>query len=476
MLGSLSFDVDEAPSGEEGIEMVRQATEGGAGYDIIFVDWQMPGLDGIETGKRILASFQVDAAPHLVMVTAYGREDVLKQAEQSGFENVLIKPVTSSILFDTAIAALGVDIEAAETGPAVSSFDISRIRGARVLLVEDNEVNQEVAIGLLDDAELFVDLAENGADAVRMVGENDYDVVLMDMQMPVMDGIEATEAIRTDVPFQDLPIIAMTANAMAADRERCLKAGMNDHIGKPIDPDQLLGTLLHWIKRPGSDGAIPQKKAQASAPARPADTADASLDIVGIDVASALKRVGGNRKRYQTLLRQFAQQQANAVEAIRKALSTGDAATAERAAHSLKGVAGTLGAMAVSEAAAKAEAAIRDSQGIDPALASLSDDLAKAVEAIRAAFPEGLSGIKNGGDSVDPAAVVEPLKRLKQLLENDNGEVADFIIEARPDLSRVLTGPEIENLSELVGDYNFEAALKCLSGIASRLSLDLEGK
>ena len=476
MLGSLSFDVDEAPSGEEGIEMVRQATEGGAGYDIIFVDWQMPGLDGIETGKGILASSENDTAPYLVMVTAYGREDVLKQAEQSGFENVLIKPVTSSILFDTAIAALGADVDAAETAPAASSFDISRIRGARVLLVEDNEINQEVAIGQLEDAELFVDLAENGADAVRMVGENEYDVILMDMQMPVMDGIEATEAIRTDVRFQDLPIIAMTANAMAADRERCLKAGMNDHIGKPIDPEKLLGALLHWIKRPGSDRAMPQKKAQASAPGRPVDMVEASLDIVGIDVTSALKRIGGNRKRYETLLHRFVQRQANAVEAIRESLSSGDAATAERAAHSLKGAAGTLGAMAVSSAAAKVEAAIRDSQGIDPALASLSDDLVKAVEAIRAAFPEGLSGNKNGGDSVDPAAVVGPLKRLKQLLENDDGEATDFIIEARPNLSEVLTDMEIENLSELVGDYNFEAALKCLSGITSRLQLNLEAK
>ena len=168
----------------------------GEPYDIAFVDWQMPGLDGIETGKRILALPNLDPAPHLVMVTAYGREEVLKQAEESGFENVLIKPVTSSILFDTAIGALGADLEATETVEAGLSFDIERMRGARVLLVEDNEINQEVAIGQLEDAEVFVDLAENGAEAVRMVRENDYDVVLMDMQMPVMDGIEATRILR----------------------------------------------------------------------------------------------------------------------------------------------------------------------------------------------------------------------------------------------------------------------------------------
>jgi two-component system sensor histidine kinase/response regulator len=476
MLGNFAFVVDEAPSGEEGVEMVRKAANGGKCYDIVFVDWQMPGLDGVETGKRILASSDLDTPPHLVMVTAYGREDVLKQAEQSGFQNVLIKPVTSSILFDTAIAALGADIEVAEAVTAVSSFDISRIRGAHVLLVEDNEINQEVAIGQLEDAELFVDLAENGADAVRMVRENDYDVVLMDMQMPVMDGIEATQAIRSESRFQDLPIIAMTANAMAADRERCLKAGMNDHIAKPIDPDQLIGSLLRWIRRPDGDGVMPQNQAQASAPARAAGVAEAPLDITGIDVTSALKRTGGNRKRYETLLRRFAQQQATVVETIRQALSTGDVATAERAAHSLKGAAGTLGAMAVSGAAAKVEAAIRGGQGFDMALTSLSGNLARAVQAIRAALPEGGSVNGDGTASTDPAVVVEPLRRLKRLLESDDGEAAEFIIDARPDLSAALTGSEIETLSELIGDFNFEAALKCLFGIASRLQLNLEGK
>jgi HPt (histidine-containing phosphotransfer) domain-containing protein len=204
--------------------------------------------------------------------------------------------------------------------------------------------------------------------------------------------------------------------------------------------------------------------------------ADASLDIVGIDVTSALKRIGGNRKRYETLLHRFVQRQANAVEAIRESLSSGDAATAERAAHSLKGAAGTLGAMAVSSAAATAEAAIRTGRGIDPSLTLLSNSLTRAVQAIQAALPENGVADRDGTASIDPAAVMGPLKRLKQLLENDNGEVADFIIEARPDLSRVLTAPEIENLSELVGDYNFEAALKCLSGITSRLQLNLEAK
>jgi len=249
MLRNMTFVVDQAASGEEGIEMVRQAVKRSEPYEIVFVDWQMPRLDGIETSKRILALPDLSIPPHLVMVTAYGREDVMKQAEENGLENVLVKPVTSSTLFETILAVLRAHQEATGHDQIAPSFEIARTRGTRVLLVEDNEINQEVAIGLLEDAAIQVDLAENGEIAVRMAQENDYDVVLMDMQMPVMDGIEATRAIRSDPRFQSLPIIAMTANAMAADREKCLHAGMNDHIGKPIDPNQLFSVLLRWAER-----------------------------------------------------------------------------------------------------------------------------------------------------------------------------------------------------------------------------------
>jgi len=472
MLTDMTFIVDEASSGQEGIDMVSRAATLRVPYEIAFIDWQMPGLNGIETGKQILALPSLDLPTHLVMVTAYGREEVLKQAEDSGFENVLIKPVTFSILFDTAVVALGADRERTETLRAGPSFDIDRMRGARILLVEDNEINQEVAIGLLEDAEVFVDLAENGAVAVRMVRDNNYDIVLMDMQMPVMDGIEATRIIKADSRFHTLPIIAMTANAMASDRELCLEAGMNDHIGKPIDPDQLLVVLLRWIKRLEGDGPATTDRTSANAPGAVDEAA--ALEIAGIEVKSALKRTGGNRKRYETLLRRFAQQQAGTVEGIRKALSAGDVATAERAAHSLKGAAGTLGAAALAEAAAKAETAIRTGQEIGTALTSLSLALDSAVEGIRVALPEGVSTNGGGLGSADSATVVEPLTRLKQLLETDDGEAADFLVEILPSLSGVLRGTEIESLSELVGDFNFEAALKCLSAIADRLSLNLE--
>jgi PAS domain S-box-containing protein len=472
MLTNMTFIADEAASGEEAINMVRQAANQNQRYEIAFVDWQMPGMNGIETGKRIMQIPDLQLPPHLVMVTAYGREEVLKQAEESGFENVLIKPVTSSILFDTAVVALGADRERPEPVQAGPSFDIDRLRGARVLLVEDNEINQEVAIGQLEDAEAFVDIAENGEIALRMVKDNDYDVVLMDMQMPVMDGIEATRILRADPRHQTLPIIAMTANAMESDREVCLEAGMNDHIAKPIDPDQLFSVLLRWIRRTDGDGKI----ARPHTPARPAKTSEAELVIPGIDVRSGLKRTGGHRERYETLLRKFAEQQLGATEAMRAALSAGDAATAERTAHSLKGAAGTLGAVALSEAAANAETAIKTGHGVEAALKALLISLDPVIAGITKALPDESSGNGAGTPAGDPATVKEPLIRLKKLLENDDGEAADYIVNEKSRFKGVLTPAEIKMLSERIGNFDFDAALKCISGIASRLSLNLEGK
>jgi signal transduction histidine kinase/CheY-like chemotaxis protein len=475
MLTSMTFVVHEAPSGLEGIEMVRHAAEVGEPYEIAFVDWQMPGLDGIETGKRIHALPNIALRPQLVMVTAYGREEVLKQAEENAFANVLIKPVTPSMLFDSAVELLGADHEKAYESQAGPALELGRLRDARVLLVEDNELNQEVALALLQDAHLSIDLAENGEVAVRMVDSGHYDLVLMDMQMPVMDGITATKAIRSHPQFRALPIIAMTANVMAADREKCIEAGMNDHVSKPIDPDELFAALLRWIKP--RDGGSPAKESAppvSSLPAPAQAPESAPLEIPGIDTKSALRRTGGNRKRYESLLRRFAEPSTGGVEEIRAALAAGDTSTAARAAHSLKGAAANLGATALAEVAAKVETALTRGEGVEDALNSLALSFDSVTAAIRAALPGEQAAAGTGQAPADPSTVLQPLTRLKQLLKNDDGDAADFILDARPALSSVLTEAEINTLTGLVGNFDFEAALKSLSGISARLSLKLE--
>jgi two-component system sensor histidine kinase/response regulator len=475
MLESMTFVVHEAPSGLEGIEMVRHAARIGEPYEIAFVDWQMPGIDGVETGKRIRALPNLTVRPHLVMVTAYAREEVLKQAEENAFANVLIKPVTASMLFDSAMEVLGENQEKVYDNPVGSTRELTRLSDARVLLVEDNELNREVALGLLEDAHMSIDLAENGEVAVQKVGEKKYDIVLMDMQMPVMDGITATKAIRSDPRLCTLPIVAMTANVMVADRENCIEAGMNDHVAKPIDPDELFTVLLRWIKpRVGDSPAISDATSTPNLPTTAMSPDSKPLEIAGIDTKSALKRTGGNRKRYESLLRKFAQPSAGGIEEIRAALAAGDIPTAVRAAHSLKGAGANLGATSLAEIAAKAEYALSTGNKVEQILTELALCFDVVVGAIRSALPDKQVAQEDAVGAEDPMTVVRPLTRLKTLLKNDDGEASDFIIEARPELSKVLTEAEFTTLADLVSNFDFEAALNSLSRIAARLSLKLE--
>ena len=311
-----------------------------------------------------------------------------------------------------------------------------------------------------------------------MVAEHNYDLVLMDMQMPVMDGIAATRAIRSKPQFQSLPIIAMTANVMESDREKCTEAGMNDHLAKPIDPDALFAALSRWIK-PRADAAVavnvPQESAAATIarsqePASPSESA--ALQIEGVETQSALRRTGGNPKRYEMLLRKFAES-AN-VEEIRVALAAGDSATAARAAHSLKGAAANLGANAVANTAAEVEAAIKAGQTVEPLLDTLAKKLRAVVQAIESALPNAEAPVNTAAAPADPASVAAPLRKLTKLLANDDGDAADFILEAQPDLAKVLTATEITGLRDFVSNYDFVGALKCVAEIAGRLGLKLE--
>jgi two-component system sensor histidine kinase/response regulator len=296
--------------------------------------------------------------------------------------------------------------------------------------------------------------------------------------MPVMDGLAATRAIRLKPQFRSLPIIAMTANVMESDRERCSAAGMNDHLAKPIDPEALFAALLRWIKpradvaakAPAEIAAATARPIGAPAPAGPPDTTP--LQIEGVDTQSALRRTGGNPKRYEMLLRKFAES-AN-VEEIREAHAAGDTATAARAAHSLKGAAANLGATTVANAAAVVETALKTGQIVQPLLDTLATKLRSIVQAIRSALPSEQVGEIASAATADPGFVAAHLQKLTKLLSNDDGDAADFILEAQPELAKVLTGSEITSLRDFVSNYDFVGALKCVSAIASRLGLKLE--
>jgi two-component system sensor histidine kinase/response regulator len=323
------------------------------------------------------------------MVTAYGREEVLKQAEENAFANVLIKPVTASMLFDSALEVLGANEEKVYDAPIGSIRELSRLRDARVLLVEDNELNREVALGLLEDAHLLIDLAENGKVAVQMVSENKYDIVLMDMQMPVMDGVSATKAIRSDARLRTLPIVAMTANVMAADRENCIEAGMNDHIAKPIDPDELFAVLLRWIRpRNGGSPAMPVSTSAPNVPAAAKLPGSNSLEIAGVDTQSALKRTGGNPKRYESLLRKFARPSAEGIEENSCGAGLWRYPSRRPSGPFAKGSRCQSRRELALEVAAKAEDALSSGNNVEQTLIELAHSFAVVVGAIRSALPD----------------------------------------------------------------------------------------
>ncbi len=391
MLQAMTFEAVEAASGAAAVEQVRLAASAGRPFDVVYLDWRMPGMDGMETARRI-KSLGLASPPLFLMVTAYGREEMLKEAEAIGIDNVLVKPVNPSILFDTTISVLGGRREAAAAAPPQLQADdrLAALRGARILLVEDNDINQQVARELLEDAGLVVEVAANGRIALDMAQQGHWDLVFMDMQMPVMDGVEATRELRGIPRLAGLPIVAMTANAMEQDRRKCMDAGMNDFLVKPIEPADLWAVLLRWIRRPAAPAARPAPP--VSAPARPAALGPADLprDVPGLDTALGLSRMLGKKPLYLAMLRRYAAGQKDVVAQVRQALATGDTATAERLAHTLKGVSGNVGAVAVQDRAGALELAIRDGQApaeIEAHVAGLEAPLADLLAGLREQLP-----------------------------------------------------------------------------------------
>ena len=457
MLRSMTFIVGAVASGQAALAELARADAAGTPYEIAFFDWQMPGMDGVAAAAAI-PDLGLRLRPQVVIATAYGRDDLMQAAKGADIEHILIKPVTPSLLFDTAMAVLGRGTprrrETAEAAPLPA--DLERISGARVLLVEDNDLNQEVARELLTSAGCSVDIAENGAVAVGKVAEREYDIVLMDMQMPVMDGLEATRAIRRLTGRTALPIVAMTANVLAGDRERCLDAGMNDHIAKPIDPDDLWRQLLQWVPR-----RAPAEKVGAGGTATDDGVqraVDALQAIPGLDVAVGLRLVMGRKKLFLSLLDKFVASQQDFAARLRASLENGDLDAAERLAHTLKGMAGQIGAQPLREAAEHLELACRDAA----APAALHTRLA-AVDAELAPLLLGLQG-RTATQSADTAAAPFDESRfrtvcaeLERLLAADDF-ASGQLLETHAELLRSGLGEHYPWIVEAVSSFNFIAA------------------
>ena len=465
MLAGMGFAVSDAASGQAAIDAVGRAAQDGRPYEVVLLDWQMPGMNGAQAALRI-AELGPRPPPHIAMVTAYGREEVIRQARQAGIDEVLIKPVSPSTLFDALMRLLGRQQEQRTSVPtalvqAATPFDaLSAIHSARVLLAEDNELNQQVASELLADAGIEVDIAGNGRIAVEQAQASSYDLVLMDMQMPELDGLEATRQLRALPSFVGLPIVAMTANAMQADRERCLEAGMSDFLAKPIEPDELWRVLLKWIKpRAG------QASRAASSPTAPAAVEQESDElpacIEGLDLNEGLRRVLGKRQRYVAMLRGFVAGQADAPARIAEALAQGDAATAERLAHTLKGLAGNIGAAGLQQQAAALEQAIREVAATQAPLAEVEANLNTLIAAIQAALPPERREEAAPPAGVDPAQRERVFKQLAAMLADDDAQAERYLGE-QAGLLRLALGARFAALEAAIKRYEYEQALALL--------------
>ena len=446
MLTRMSLSVQTCDSGMAAFNEVIAAAERGAPFDLLLLDWKMPGMDGIDTA-RLIKQRLPQHQPQVILVTAYGREEVIRSADATGIDAMLFKPVSASQLYNVVAKVCA---EAPEQEPAAprnpaSSRNLGNLRGAHVLLVEDNELNQEVALGLLSSVGLVVDVAANGDIALRKVAEQLYDAVLMDVQMPVMDGIAATQAIRQLPGRETLPIIAMTAHAMPSEQARCRSAGMNDHLAKPIDPEALFQTLSRWL--PQRETPDPVKPPEPPLTATP--NAGRSLpELPGIDVAQAVARAGGNVELYQRLLREFARSHHDDAEKIRDALLQ-DARSAHDLMHTVKGISGNLGMHGLHHAASKLEQAMKQGAHIDDSLLHFERELADLVRVIEARLPAPEAAQKASTREPDWAQLEPLLDELRQRLATADGSAEDSLNTCLA----IASGSHVEAILRRVGEH-----------------------
>jgi|GEM_PF-6199885 len=486
---SFGFETDTVDSGESALIQLELSIEKRP-YDLVLMDWKMPGMDGIKTSRMIKQYSRFRQTPLIIMVTVYSRDEIIRQAEKEGINAFLIKPINVSLLFDTVIQLFKKEPSLPLNLPWVNSEstgDIERetLKGAEILLVEDNLINQQVAREILEGAGLVVDVAGNGSEAVKAVAMKQYDLVLMDVQMPVMGGYEATGLIRKDIRFKNLPIIAMTANAISGSKEACINAGMDDYISKPIDTEQLFNTLTGWLK-PGLTTLYKDAVTDHKAYLQQKSEVYLPETLPGIDIQSGLKRIQGNRQLYKTLLLNFVKEYSFAAEEIGHLIEKKELHTAERLSHSVKGAAGNLSASEIYTAASELERAItiKDSDAIKTMIANLDQtlrtaiasirDLEHSVEAIEPYYESEPPEEKSGTINMERLALIIP--QLYQSLEKFSTAAEIDMVVLKESIGEAMFLEEIRELEKQIDNYDFDKALPPLKKIAKTLNISLDLK
>ncbi|MEO5334362.1 MAG: response regulator [Magnetococcus sp. YQC-5] len=491
MLEHFTFSVTDVSSGPRAVQEIERGLTHGNTYPLVLLDWMMPEMDGMVTVQKIMDTASragADACPKIILMIGDQQEETVKnRSQQAGVDATLIKPVNCSLLFDTIMEVFGQEVEKIYR-PGLSPIDpsgvMARVEGARVLLVEDNAINRQVAGEIFQGLGLIVEMAEEGQEGVLKALESNFDIVFMDIQMPKMDGYTATRKIREVAHLQELPIIAMTAHAMAGDREKSLAAGMNDHVSKPIDKKQLFTVLTRWIEP--QRVKIPPIEILSNNQASTCEISHALPRIMpGIEISSAMERINNNHKLLRSLLLEFHRDFSSAGEVIRKLLHDkrqDDLASAQLLAHSIKGMAGNFSAKSLSAAAAKLERGIKQQEretwpmlleDFETCLNEVMESIA-TLQNMTEVTP--LVGDANHlSDPVDQTAVIPLLKQLSRYLHDVNFEAVDIFEQLKP----LLAGADSSAMDELnrldlhMDRLDFNLALVSLTVLVEKLGFSV---
>ena len=457
----LGLAADAVDTGMLALIQLSEADNKGEPYDLVLIDYKMPNMNGLDTVES-LRKLNLSVDPKVVMVTAYGQDEIRNKAKAYDLHGFLVKPVSSSMLFD-AISTAFDDSSSDVATQTTQAFDTDLeegVRGAEILLVEDNEVNQQVATELLELAQFRVTLAKNGQEAVDALKHRTFDLVLMDIQMPVMDGYLATETIRQELQMSDLPIVAMTANAMASDKEKCLQVGMNDHVAKPIDPKALFSVMNQWIE--AKDRVLPKAIDREDDEVLPV--------LAGFDVESAVARLGGRVASYDKALNRVNETLADSISDIANAIEQNDIDRATLTTHTVKGVSGNIGCDDLYLASSELEDTLRSESGEN--VASLLSKVQGAAADALQVIGDYLMSKNNKKESK-----AFDLDEVQPLITKLASEIDGFDISASEtceSLSEYLSAPELvaqaKQLETYLSGYEFDEALEQLQQLANTIS------
>jgi CheY-like chemotaxis protein/signal transduction histidine kinase/HPt (histidine-containing phosphotransfer) domain-containing protein len=376
-LESFGFKVDSVESGEHALSLLLNPPLE-PHYGLVLMDWEMPELDGIETSKRIKLNHQIIPIPTIIMVTSHSRDDVLPHIHDGDIDALLIKPVEPRNLLENIARTLHVDIpDCSQQSLKIHSTNTKKITGTKILVVDDDDINRLIAKEMLEDEGLKVDLAEGGQQALEKINQHQFDIVLMDLQMPGMDGYETCREIRSNPKHKDLPIIALSAHAMSEIKDKCLQAGMNDYVSKPFKIAELIKTLIRWTQtKENTVGRSEKEKTQKI------NNQQLFTCLSGVDVELALERLDGKTDLFQKLLLNFLSDFGDISNKINQAFCTKDDVSAKRLVHSLKGASGNINATLLYEKSQKLELSINKKENRFQALSECDIALKQLLESI----------------------------------------------------------------------------------------------